>query len=302
VEHTGKTPTSSIKRKRALKIGLLYGFYLISYGAIDTVNRWRGEYPNDGSVLKYLVVFAVGSSMVLIASLLLNFIKSNNEFKSSLIRGIALGVIFFLIFITCLAIAEFPGMDEAHRNSLANSLLNKIGATGFLFGLGAIVFIIISFYTPPITEFFKEHTLASVIQVAATIATALWALLGVAITIVWAQKGWVGDTATQIRDSGQLSNYMGGLMLTLKATFSATIYTFSMIFWVFKPCFDRLLFLRNEDAKANYVENELPCGTEERVGYHLAKALEEMGKTDDLQKTNAELAERICRRSERRAE
>jgi hypothetical protein len=95
---------------------------------------------------------------------------------------------------------------------------------------------------------------------------------------------------------------MGGLMLTLKATFSATIYTFSMIFWVFKPCFDRLLFLRNEDAKANYVENELPCGTEERVGYHLAKALEEMGKTDDLQKTNAELAERICRRSERRAE
>jgi hypothetical protein len=95
---------------------------------------------------------------------------------------------------------------------------------------------------------------------------------------------------------------MGGLMLTLKATFSSTIYTFSMIFWVFKPCFDRLLFLRNEDTKANYMANELPYGTEERVGYHLAKALEEMEKADNLQKTNAELAERIYRRNERRAE
>ncbi len=102
MKHTGKTPTSAIERNRALKIGLLYGFYLISYGAIDTVNRWRGEYPNDGSVLKYLVVFAVGSSMVLIASLLLNFIKSNNEFKSSLIRGIALGVIFSLSLLLVL--------------------------------------------------------------------------------------------------------------------------------------------------------------------------------------------------------
>jgi len=302
VEHTEKTPNSSTERKRAFKIGLLYGIYLITYGAIDTVNRWRGEYPNDGSVLKYLAIFVVGSSMVLIASLLVNLIKSSNESKSLLIRGIVFGVAFFFIFITCLTITEFPGMDEAHKNSLANSLLNKIGVTGFLFGLGAIVFIIISFYTPPITEFLKEHTLASFIQVGATIATAIWALLGVAITIVWAQKGWVGNTATQVRDNGQLPNYMGGLMLTLKATFSVTIYTFSMIFWVFKPCFDRLLFLRNEDAKANYVANELPCGTEERVGYYLVKALEEMEKADDLQKANLELGETICQRSERRAE
>ncbi|HDP78630.1 MAG TPA: hypothetical protein ENN47_10720 [Mesotoga infera] len=302
MEHTTKTPNSVTERKRAFKIGLLYGIYLIAYGAIDIVNRWRGECPNDGSVLKYLVIFAVGSFMVLIASFFLNSIKSNNESKSSLIKGIVFGVVFFFIFIACLAITEFPGMDEAHSNSLLNSLLNKIGATGFLFGLGGIVFIIISFYTPPITEFFKEHTLASVIQVAASMATAIWALLGVAITIVWAQKGWVGDTATQVRDSGQLSNYMGALMLTLKATFSATIYTFSMVFWVFKPCFDRLLFLRKEDTRADPVANELPHGTEERAGYHLAKALEEMEKADDLQKTNAELAERICRRSERRAE
>jgi hypothetical protein len=221
--------------KSSLKLGILFAIYLLLYALIDITNRWRGEL-NISEIKVYILIFIIGASIIILSFFLISIKKT----KHKLIKGTKLGLIFTIIFISCLAITEFPGMIEAHKNSIVNTLLNKIGVTGFLFGTGSAFFIAIPFYIEFEAKEFNKGTLHTAIQVSATIVTAIWGLMGVALTIVWSQNDWIGATATQIMQKNELPVYMGGLMLSLKCILSAFVYTLSLVFWIVKPSINRI--------------------------------------------------------------